>query len=250
MVLMKKIVVLLVFMFSLGLAFAQTDSTTVTTTTTATPAPPQEKPKKKPYTMNVPKDRLVLDLNATNWIHKHDNGMYTRWYSRGINLYVMYDLQIKKSRVSFAIGAGISWVNIYNNSRLTDSAGSGARFTPIANYRDTLKINKVTETWIDIPLELRIRTNRDKLDQVWKFNVGFKFGIKVDAYTKQVFKNPHENIRLKPYPDFELFRMGPTLRIGYSSFNITGFYGLLGVFKTGRGPQANEWSLGVSFNGL
>ena len=249
---MKKIVVLLIFMFSLASVFAQTDSTglPVMLTGMQQTAPAQEKPKKKPYTMNVPKDRLVLDLNATNWIHKGTNGFYTRWYSRGLNLYGMYDIQIKKSRVSFAIGAGISWVNIYNNSHLTDSAGSGIKFTPYSNYRDTLKINKVTETWIDIPLELRIRTNRDKLDQVWKFNVGFKFGIKVDAYTKQVFKNPHENIRMKPYPDFELFRMGPTLRIGYSSFNITGFYGLLGVFKSGRGPQANEWSLGVSFNGL
>ena len=248
---MKKIVVLLVFVFSVAAAFAQVDSS-FTSPMPATVAPAQVKPAKKPYVMNVPKDRLVLDLNATNWIHKRENGMTTRWYSRGLSLYGMYDMQIKKSRVSFAIGAGISWTNIYTNAKLTDSAGSGAKFTPypLANYHDSIKINKVTETWIDVPLELRIRTNRDKLDQVWKFNVGFKFGIKVDAYTKVVFKNPHLNIREKPYGDFELFRMGPTLRIGYSSFNFTGFYGLLGVFKTGRGPSANQWSLGVSFNGL
>lgn len=247
---MKKIVVLLAFVLSLAAAFAQTDSTNIGNMPVADA---QAKPVKKKYTMmNVPKDRLVVDFNATNWIHKRENGMRTQFYSRGINLYGMYDIQIKKSRVSFAIGAGISWVNIYTNAKLTDSAGPGAKFTPypVGNYHDSLKINKVTETWIDIPLELRIRTNRDKLDQMWKFNVGFKFGIKVDAYTKQVFKNPHENIRYKPYGDFELFRMGPTLRIGYSSFNLTGFYGLLGVFKNGRGPQANEWSLGVSFNGL
>jgi hypothetical protein len=247
MVLMKKIVVLLVFCLSVAAAFAQVDSSF---TGTIPAAPPQAKPAKKHYEMKVPKDRIVLDLNATNWINKHDNGFYTRFYSRGLNLYAMYDMQIKKSRVSFAIGAGISWVNIYNNSKLTDSAGSGAHFTPITDYRDTMKINKVTETWIDVPLELRIRTNRDKLDQMWKFNVGFKFGIKVDAYTKMVYKNPHENIKEKPYGDFELFRMGPTLRVGYSSFNFTAFYGLLGVFKQGRGPQANEWSFGISFNGL
>jgi hypothetical protein len=210
----------------------------LSTDSTGTPAAtiktaPAQKPAKKPYVMNVPKDRIVIDLNATNWIHKGTNGFKTQFYSRGLNIYGMYDIQIKKSRVSFAVGAGVSWVNIYNNSKLTDSAGSGARFTPypLANYHDSIKINKVTETWIDVPLELRIRTNRDRLDQVWKFNVGFKFGIKVDAYTKVVFKNPHLNIKEKPYPDFELFRMGPTLRIGYSSFNITGYYGLLGVFK-------------------
>ena len=233
---------------SVAAAWAQVDSTSGT----LPPAPPQIKPGRKPYATAVPKDRLVVDFLATNWIHKRDNGMRIRYYSRGINLYGMYDIQIKKSRVSFAIGAGISWTNIYTNAKFTDSASAGAKFQPFAktNYRDSIKINKITETWIDIPLELRIRTNRDKLDQVWKFNVGFKFGIKVDAYTKMVFKNPHYNIREKPYSDFGLFRMGPTFRIGYSSFNITGYYGLLGVFKSGRGPQANEWSLGVSFNGL
>ena len=239
---MKRILVLIVFFLSVSAAFAGSDSIP-----TITNAP---KPAKKPFVMNVPKDRLVLDLNATNWIHHHDNGMNTRFYSRGLNLYVMYDLQIKKSRVSFAIGAGISWVNIYNNSKLTDSTATGAKFTPMVNYFDSVKINKVTETWIDIPLELRIRTNRDKLNQLWKFNVGFKVGICVDAYTKTVTTNPTINIKEKPYPDFELFRMGPTLRIGYSSFNIVGYYGLLGVFKSGRGPSANEFSLGISFNGL
>ena len=239
---MKRILVLLVFIVSISSAFAGVDSIPA-----ATAAP---KPARKPFVMKVPKDRIVIDLNATNWIHNGDNGFKTRFYSRGINLYLMYDMQIKKSRCSFAIGAGISWVNIYNNSHLTDSAATGARFTPINNYYDTIKINKVTLTWIDIPLELRIRSNRDKLNQMWKFNVGFKFGIRVDAYTKTVINNPKLNIKEKPYPDFELFRMGPTLRIGYSSFNIVGYYGLLGVFKTGRGPSANEWSLGLSFNGL
>jgi hypothetical protein len=85
---------------------------------------------------------------------------------------------------------------------------------------------------------------------VWKFNVGFKFGVRVSAYTKTVTENPHLNIKQSPYSDFNQFRMGPTFRIGYSSFNITGYYGLLGVFKSGRGPQANEFSIGVSFNGL
>jgi hypothetical protein len=40
------------------------------------------------------------------------------------------------------------------------------------------------------------------------------------------------------------------LRIGYSSFNITAYYGVLGVFKKDRGPKANEFAVGISFNGL
>ena len=239
---MKRIFVLFVFILSVSAAMAGTDSTTV--------AVPDFAISKKGNNMKVPKDRIVIDLNATGWIHNGDNGFKTRYYSRGANVYFMYDKQIKKSRFSFAIGAGVGFVNIYNNSHLTDSAASGAKFTPINSYPDTIKVNKVATTWIDIPLELRIRSNRDKLNQMWKFNVGFKFGIRVDAYTKMVTNNPKLSTIQRPYPDFELFRMGPTIRIGYSSFNIVGYYGLLGVFKSGRGPSANEWSLGLSFNGL
>ncbi|MFN8309945.1 MAG: porin family protein [Chitinophagales bacterium] len=196
----------------------------------------------------VPKDRIVLDFLGTNWMH-HESGFKTRWYSRGFNAYFMYDFRIKKSRVSFAPGIGVGCVNVYTNSQLTDSSGSGAKFTPLANYSN-YKVNKVSLTYIDIPLELRIRTNRDKLDQCWKFNVGFKVGIRVDAHTKQVTKTPNENIKLRPFPDFNLFRMGPTLRIGYSSFNLTAYYGVLGVFKNGRGPDMHEFAVGISFNGL
>jgi hypothetical protein len=258
---MKKIVALFLFFISVLTVSAQQDSTgkprsvviqPVAPPVAAAAATPATKPHRKPYPGTVPKDRIVLDLNAANWIRHNDaNGFRTRVYSRGLNLYGMYDIQLQKSRVSFAFGFGISFVDIYNNSTLYDSTnGSGAKFTRMPNYPDTVKLNKVAMTYLDIPLELRIRTNRDKLDQVWKFNIGFKAGIRIDAYTRTIYKNPRESERLKPYPDFNLFRMGPTLRIGYSSFNFTAYYGLLDVFKVNRGPEMNEWSFGISFNGL
>jgi len=260
---MKKIAVLIIFFISMLTITAQVDSGSVKKArplavkpeagpAVATAPGPAPKKVHKPYEMKVPKDRLVLDLNAANWIrHDNANGFRTRYYSRGLNLYGMYDLQIKKSRVSFAFGAGFSFVDIYNNSTLYDSTGgSGAKFTPMPNYPDTVKLNKVAMTYIDVPLELRIRTNRDRFDQVWKVNIGFKAGIRIDAYTRTIYKDPRESERLKPYPDFNLWRMGPTLRVGYSSFNFTAYYGVLGVFKSDRGPNLNEWSFGISFNGL
>jgi hypothetical protein len=256
---MKKIVALIVLFISVLYVSAQVDTVGTRSVVIKPALPPNmivttpaPKPERKPYVLNVPKDRIVLDLNAANWIrHDNANGFRSRYYSRGLNLYGMYDMQIKKSRVSFAFGIGISFVDIYNNSTLYDStSGSGAKFTPMNNYPDTVKLNKVAITYIDIPLELRIRTNRDKLDQLWKFNIGFKAGIRIDTYTRTIYKNPRESQRLKPDPDFNLFRMGPTVRIGYSSFNLTAYYGLLGVFKNNRGPNLNEWSFGISFNGL
>lgn len=240
---MKKVVSLLVFVICAFVAFAQNDSTTTKPTTTAAKI-------KGVLLTKYPKDRFAIDLLGTNWIHNGDNGFKTKWYSRGINIYLYYDLQIKKSRVSFAPGVGIGFTNIYNNSKLDDTAASGAKFTPISDYASNVKINKVALMYIDVPLELRIRSNKDRLGNVWKVAIGFKAGVRVDAHTKLVTKTPKENIKLKYFPDFNLFRAGPTIRVGYSSFNITAYYGVLGVFKSGKGPVANEFAVGISFNGL
>ena len=91
---MKKISVLIVFIVSLLTVSAQTDTTKkATTPATESKLPPAPKTARKPYEMKVPKDRLVLDLNAANWIrHDNANGFRTRVYSRGLNLYAMYDM--------------------------------------------------------------------------------------------------------------------------------------------------------------
>lgn len=206
---------------------------------------------KKTYTKRIykqAKDRIVFDLNGTNWIHNVP-GLKTKWYSRGFNFYIMYDFQIKKSFFSIAPGLGVSQTNVYHRSEMTDTSAAGIQFNPIANP-DNIKTNKLTMTHIEIPLEFRFRTKPDKLDNMWKFAVGFKAGIRVDGYTKTTTKSPKHTIIEKPYPDLNLFRCGPTLRVGYSSFNITAYYGVLSIFKNGRGPKVNEFSVGLSFNGL
>lgn len=195
-----------------------------------------------------PKDRIAIDLNGTNWYHKIPD-FKSKWYGRGISAYFYYDFRIKKSRFSIAPGIGVSHSNIYNNMQLVDTAGV-AKFVKIADYPSNYKVNKVSLTYIDIPIEFRIRSNKDKLDNFWKFAIGFKAGIRVDAFTKQKTVTPKQSTILRPYPEFNLFHAGPTFRIGYSSFNITGYWGVLNVFKSGKGPTATPFSLGISFNGL
>lgn len=200
------------------------------------------------------KDRFAIDLLGTNWIYKGTdagmNGLKTKWYSRGINIYFYWDFRFKKSRVSFAPGIGYGCSNIYSRHGLVeDSAGS--HFETLENPGD-YKVNKVTLQYVDIPLELRIRTNPDKFNNCFKFAIGFKAGIRVDAHTKTKTKIDNVvkvNVERR-YPDFNLWHMGPTFRFGYSSFNITAYYGILGVFKKDKGPKANEFSVGISFNGL
>lgn len=202
--------------------------------------------------MKLPKDRIAIDFMGTNWLHQVGGGFNTKWYSRGMNVYFYWDFRIKKSRVSFAPGIGYSGTNIYHRSEMMEDS-TGISFVPMAKSKEeNVKVNKLTLQYIDIPLELRIRTNPDKADNFWKFALGFKAGIRVDAHTKQTIKGDGKNKVYveRRFPDFSLFRAGPTLRIGYSVFNLTAYYGVVNVFKAGKGPKANEFAIGISFNGL
>ncbi len=207
------------------------------------------------------KDRFTVDLFGSNWIYNKSDARLgqdfkTKWWSRGISIYFSWDFRIKKSRVSFAPGIGYSCSNIYSRSGIVEDS-LGTHFETLTTINPAIamadyKVNKLTLQYIDIPLELRIRTNPDKFNNCWKFVVGFKAGIRVDAHTKEktkigsVVKVDVE----RRFPDFSLLRMGPTIRIGYSVVNVFAYYGILDVFKKDRGPKANEFTVGISFNGL
>lgn len=205
------------------------------------------------------KDRFAFDFIFSNWIYSKTDpkiiggDLKPKWYSRGVNIYFSWDFRIKHSRFSFAPGIGYSCSNIYSRHELVDddTAVAGTYLKALANPTD-YKVNKITLQYLDIPIEFRIKTNPDKLDNCWKFAFGFKAGIRVDAHTKQTTKiNNVTKVNVeRRFPDFNLFRFGPMIRIGYSSFNLTAYYGVLSVFKKDRGPKANEFAVGISFNGL
>lgn len=265
---MKKFLTV-IFLLSCGVAFAaEADSVKVekkkkelTAEEQAQRAAKQAKRNEAEKKFNkYSKDRFAIDLLGTNWIYKSNspgmNGLQTKAWSRGINIYFYWDFRFKKSRVSFAPGIGYSCSNIYSRHGLVEDS-LGTHFAPLPaenalTQSITYKVNKIALQYVDVPLELRIKTNPDKFNNCFKFAVGFKAGIRVDAHTKEktvVNKVVKVDIERR-FPDFNLWRMGPTFRFGYSSFNVTAYYGVLGVFKNNRGPKANEFALGISFNGL
>src|ERR1043165_5838583 len=206
------------------------------------------------------KDRFTFDFFGSNWIYSKTDprlvGFQPKWWSRGVSIYFSWDFRIKHSRVSFSPGIGYSCSNIYSRSGLwEDSTGTSLRKLTEINpsiAESSYKTNKLTVQYVDIPLELRIRTDPDKFNNCWKFVVGFKAGIRVDAHTKIKTKigSVAKVYVERRFPDFNLLRMGPTIRIGYSVVNVFAYYGILGVFKNGKGPTANEFTVGISFNGL
>ncbi len=242
---MKQLQILFITLLFSAVSFAQSlDS----------PTPSIE--KAKTY-LNKKQDRIVINFNFDNWFHQETGGFTTKWYSRGLDIYFMYDLPIKKSPVSFAPGIGFSTSNIYHNSEfIVDNTTGVASFVPFSNYTANFKLVKFTTNYIDIPLELRFRTKPLAGDLRFKVGVGFKVGIQIGAYTKQKRNDlspdaTYQRMTTKGFKNqVNLFRAGPTFRLGYGPVNLNMFLNVISVFKKGKGPDVMPFSAGISFNGL
>ena len=235
---------LLGLVFCIQLGFAQTQKTTLD--------------KAKNY-LNKKQDRIVLNLNFENMFHQQTTGFKTKWSSRGLDIYFMYDMPIKKSFVSFAPGIGFSTSNIYHNSAMNiDSTSGRAYFTAYTDdkIKNDFKNIKLTTNYIDIPLELRFRTKPLAFDMRFKVAIGVKFGMRIEAYTKErrndlSVDGSYQKYIEKGYKNqIQAFRFGPTLRIGYGPVNLNFYYNALNYFKNGKGPDMHAFSAGISINGL
>ena len=263
-IIMKKFLLLITVILSAFSAFAQ-DSAKPQDTVKVAPkvkGPSQktldERKKLDKMFAKYSRDHIVLDLLGTNWNYNPNDykadGLRTKWFSRGLQVGFNWDFRIKGSRVSIAPGVSWSCSNIYSRSTQQRTDTGGTTFAPIRIYGTdtTAKINKVVLQYVNIPLELRIRSNIDKFGNCFKIAVGIVGGVRVDEHTKFKIKQADDtNVYIvRRDPDYNQYRLAPTLRLGYSFVNITASYDLLQVFKANMGPKANAYSLGISFTGL
>ena len=200
-----------------------------------------------------PRDRFMFNITFDNLFHKEDNGFKTMWHSRGIGMYYMYDIPIKKSRVSIAPGIGFSHVSYYHNSSMVEDS-SGTYFNPIEDFRDNddVKKHKLGVNYLDIPVELRFFSKPSKKGQLFKLAVGFRASVKLTAINKETNKDNgyFKKYKTKGFKDVNIFRGGPTLRVGYGGFNIFAFYSVTDLFKNNKGPEMTPFSIGISITGL
>lgn len=195
------------------------------------------------------RDRIVLEYTFDQW--QHDiNLLKVRWYSRGFNAYFMYDILLgKQKRFSVAPGIGVGTSSIFTNSALhKDTTG-----TWLLPRTDSYKKNKIGLTYLDIPLEWRYRSKPNHRNNSFKIAIGVKAGLLVDGKTKVKQKNTDGDMKVykeKRYEDFNRFRYGVTLRVGYGPFSIIGFYSLSKVFEKGKGNDITPYSIGIALNGL
>lgn len=185
-----------------------------------------------------PSDRIVVDFSYDGFTH-YPGGITQKPYSLGGNIAFMYDYPVFKGPLSLAFGVGISTHNVHTNGRLqyyVDSAYT--YFTPITNKYNT---NKLSLNYVEIPLELRIRTRGNNHFKVY---VGGKVGYLFNVHTK--YEDADGKIKVYKIRNIEHLRYGITFRIGYNKWNLQAFYGLSELFKKGKGePGMVPFSAGI-----
>ena len=194
----------------------------------------------------VREDQLMLDFNW-NYLLNTPDSVKISGASWGFNAKLMYDVPIQKSNFSFALGGAISTANFYSNSEVktfnqgTDSSFSA--FVPIDESRN-YKRNKYTVTYADIPAELRYRSKPDKRGFRWKVAVGAQIGYHLQTHSKII--EDSKKFKTYDFQNFEKWRYGASLRVGYGKVAITGFYSATSIFEENKGAFHNPISIGIT----
>jgi hypothetical protein len=175
-----------------------------------------------------------------NW----PKGMNVRAINQGAGAFATYNVPLGKGPMSFAIGAGIGWHNLYNNCTINDIKADTITFTPIDDSL-SYKKSKLGVTYLDFPVELRF-ASKNKV----RFSIGMKFGYLLDAKTKYKGENLNGDeitYKMKKVANVDRFRFGPVVRFGYDWFQIMGFFSVTHLFDKSFGPDLYPISVGVTF---
>ncbi len=161
-------------------------------------------------------------------------GMELDWFrSRVFNLYYMYDFRLGSSgKVSINPGFGVGTENYAFRGDVFVTKGQDSVLGQVvaldANQvfadengnQPEVRNSKVNPIYLDIPLELRFRSNSTK--KSFRFALGGKIGIRVDSKTKIKYRQNGitNKVKIKNDLHMEQFRYGVYARVGFGSFNF------------------------------
>jgi len=241
---MKKILVVFLSTLLITSIFAQDE--------------PKPNPKPKQNLRARANDHLLLEVGVTNWAGSPDS-IKTKGLSRSFNAYFMFDFPFKSNpHLSVGIGAGIGTDNIYFNKTYVGikDATTTLRFQDQADTNH-FKKNKLVTAILEAPVELRYSSNPAEPNKSYKFALGFKAGVLLNAHLKQKTWQNKTGQTLLAYTEkqsskrfFNSNRFVATARFGYGVFGIFGSYQLNTLFKTGFAPDVRPYTIGLVLSGL
>lgn len=203
----------------------------------------------EPKTHYFDRDQLGLELLSNQWLEIPDH-IKLNPRSLAFNIQLMYNILGRNSNVALAAGLGFLTENYEMDAtpKKSNSQLIFAEIDPNLKY----KANKIRFTTVEIPLEIRIRNNRNSRNKIWKMYVGGKVGYlfrSMHKYNGDNPQNPDEKLKQKTFniPYTEPFSYGATARIGYGQFMISGYYALTNRFQKNKAPDLFPIMIGITY---
>lgn len=168
-----------------------------------------------------------------------------RTINQGFSSALTYNFPLGNSeKHTVALGLGVTSHNYYSKNRIANPYADTLTFISMKD-NENFKRYKINPTYLDIPLELRFRT-----DNGFKFGVGFKFGILVWAKTKYIGDNVMGQRVYEKYSKInglEKYVYSTTLRVGYKWISLFAAYQMSRVYEPNtNGPAILPLSVGVT----
>jgi hypothetical protein len=183
------------------------------------------------------------------------------------------NLNLVKNHFGLVSGLGFQLSNYYftgNKVLISDSATLKAyKVTDANNTEISLVRNKLFVGYLNIPVLLEIQTNAKHRWNSFHFAVGVIGGVRIGAYTKQVYNTWNQTYYLTDdegkqiaffYTDdcfsrhhgsfhLETFKLDATARIGWSFLNFWATYSITPMFQKNKGPELYPWTIGIQLIG-
>ena len=220
--------------------------------------PNPEKKKTIPSLANRANDHFLLQLGYTGWQGIPDS-INTGGFSKSVNVYLMMDFPFKTNpKISIGVGAGVASDHIIFKQTYVGIKENlpAITFTDVADTNHFKKV-KLNTTYLEAPIELRFVSNPLNSDKSFKWALGVKVGMMVDAHTRnKVYQdkagNTINDYKMKEASKrfFNTTRLVGTARIGWGHFSVYGSYQITNLFKEGTGPAVHPYSIGLTLSGL
>lgn len=188
-------------------------------------------------------DKMIAGLTFDNWLDLPAGVETDMFRSRGFDLLIMNEKMNTAGTFGLGYGFGFNSQNVHSNAYIYDSTDKS--FTGLVPIPDSVSydLNKLSLNYLNLALELRLRSKPNEKGKSFKFSAGIKGGLLLQSHTK--YKDDDGKFKSHGIHNLNDFQYGLTARLAYGKWGIGGYYSLAGIFKDKKGPELIPYSVGI-----
>jgi hypothetical protein len=203
-------------------------------------------------------DHFMIQVGYVGWAGIPDT-INTGGFSKTVNVYLMFNFPFKTNpKLSMALGAGVGTDGIKFKKTYVGIKEQTAQLQ-FRDQSDTnhFKRTKLSTAYLEAPVEFRYTANPANADKSFKFAVGVKVGLLINAHTRNKTFQTKSGALLNDYTMkeasksyFNTTRLAGTARVGWGHFSLFGSYQITALFKEGVAANVRPYSIGLTLSGL